>query len=200
MPKIILIVVLSALAYLAVDHWVAPEKPVSKPIVNPVKSVSVGVVVKKVQSLKELHTGSAWIQTVVAYEEKNEVLGIPVGSAKMMYVAFGEVRAGVDLSELDDNQIWMNKDTIRVRLPAVKILDSKIDVDQSFVYDVRTSLILAPDTTLLQSDAERVALKKIVETAVEEGLLDVATENAVDVVRELLEGFVMGKDVIVEIE
>ena len=200
MPKLILVVVLSALAYLAVDQWIAPEKPVSKPIVNPVKSVSVGVVVKKVQSLKELHTGSSWIQTVVAYEEKNEVLGISVGSAKMMYVAFGEVRAGVDLSELDDNQVWMNKDTIRVRLPAVKILDSKIDVDQSFVYDVRTSLILAPDTTLLQSDAERVALKKIVETAVEEGLLDVATENAVHVVKGLLEGFVMGKDVIVEIE
>jgi hypothetical protein len=197
--KMFLAIVLFVLALAGIDSLTAAIEPIEEPISTRVKSISVGAVVQHIQSLSDLSTGSSWVQTVVTSEQNNKIFGVEVGHAELLYVAYGRVVAGVDLSELDASRISVKKYTIHVLLPRAVVLDAKIDVDQSFVYDLRTSMFFPPETMFLQSDAEQEALAQVIETALESNLLEVATENAAEIVKELLEGFV-DAEVVIEIE
>jgi hypothetical protein len=73
-----------------------------------------------------------------------------------------------------------------VKLSAPRIHDAKIDVDKSYVYDLKKSL-LGPADQEIQSRAERFALQKILAAACSEGILDQANERAALTVRTLLE-------------
>ncbi len=98
------------------------------------------------------------------------------------------MRAGVDLSALAAEDVAVSSDTLRVRIPPPRILDSKIDVNRSKVYDYnRGFLNLGPDVApKLQTIAEREALQKIVAAACADGVLEKANNRARLVVTQLL--------------
>ena len=74
-----------------------------------------------------------------------------------------------------------------VTLPPCQILDSKIDVNRSYIFDVKRSLVLSPKSIHLQTVAERQALNEIQATAINAGLLQQAEKQAQILVRYLLE-------------
>ena len=82
----------------------------------------------------------------------------------------------------------INGDAIQVQLPPPQILDSKIDVQRSQVYEYNRGFLgLGPDTApTLQTLAEQQALQKIVTTACNTGVLQDANQRAQQVVRQLL--------------
>lgn len=153
-------------------------------------------VVQQIKLLSELNTGISFVQTVVTVMDKSELLGFSVGSAEILYVAAGQVRAGVDLSEISESDI-SSDGVIHVRLPKAKILSSQLDIENSYAYDVRESFLFAPDTISLQSEAQRIALDRVVSAALKGGILKASADNAAQVVEKFLEGF-LGEDVIVE--
>ena len=153
-------------------------------------------VVEQIKLLSELNTGISFVQTVVTVMEKSELLGFSVGSAEILYVAAGQVRAGVDLSQINESDITSDG-VIRVRLPKAKILGSQLDIENSYAYDVRESFLFAPDTISLHSEAQKIALDRVVCAALEGGILKASADNAAQVVEKFLEGF-LGEDVIVE--
>lgn len=65
--------------------------------------------------------------------------GFPIASTKFLYIALGEVRAGIDLSEMDISQI-SKSDSVTMAIPRARILDTKIDIGRSYVYNVRGSI------------------------------------------------------------
>ena len=115
------------------------------------------------------------------------MLGLEIGSTKLLYIAVGQVRAGVDLAQLDESCIQKSQEETVIVLPAPRILDSKIDVEKSYVYDVRQSLAFAPDSILLHEAAQKLALKEIVDAAVDCGILDAAAQQAKWIVESLLQ-------------
>lgn len=153
-------------------------------------------VVEQIKLLSELNTGISFVQTVVTVMDKNELFGMTVGSSEILYVAAGQVRAGVDLSEIDESDISFDG-VIHVCLPKAKIFSSQLDIENSYAYDVRESFLFAPDTISLQSDAQKIALDRIVSAALKRGILKASGENAALVVEKFLESF-LGEDVIVE--
>lgn len=153
-------------------------------------------VVQQIKLLSELNAGISFVQTVVTVMDKNELLGFSVGSAEILYVAAGQVRAGVDLSEINESDI-SSDGVIHVRLPKAKILSSQLDIENSYAYDVRESFLFSPDTISLQSEAQRIALDRVVSAALKGGILKASADNAAQVVEKFLEGF-LGEDVIVE--
>ena len=76
---------------------------------------------------------------------------------------------------------------ITVALPQCTILDTKVDVQRSYVYDVRRSLVLSPEALHLQSVAERQAFEDIQQTAIQAGLIDQAQREAKILIRCFLE-------------
>ena len=110
------------------------------------------------------------------------------------------MRAGVDLSALTPDAVEIVGETVRLRLPPPRVLDSKIDVSRSTVYDYNRGVLgLGPDVApSLQTLAQQEALKKIKSAACADGILQKASDRAKLVVTQLvrLPGY---KEVLVEI-
>ena len=146
------------------------------------------VVVKQVQDASELTTAIFTMEAVVPTQQDATMGGVVIGSTKLLYIAYGEVRAGIDLSKIGLTDVQVVGDALTVRLPMPKLLDSKIDVGRSSVYDYnRGALGLGPDVApQLQTLAQQKALVKITDAACEKGILTQANDRAKLVIGQLL--------------
>lgn len=146
------------------------------------------LIVQQVQEVSDLTTAVFTMEAVVPTRQARTLGGYPIAETTLLYIAYGEVRAGVDLAQLKPDNVQIANDTLQVQLPPPKILDSKIDVNRSQVYDYdRGFLGLGPDTApQLQMLAQQETLKKIVFNACEQGLLERANHQAERVVEQLL--------------
>jgi hypothetical protein len=147
------------------------------------------VVVQQLRGASELTTAIFAMEAVVPTQSDRTLAGYVIGSTNLLYIAYGEVRAGVDLAELTTENVQVTGDnTIQVTLPPPKILDSKIDLSKSNVFDYsRGFLGLGPDVAPeLQEKAQQEALIKIEEAACQENLLAEANRRAEITVGQLL--------------
>lgn len=146
------------------------------------------MVVQQVRGASELTTAVYSMESVVPTSRERTVGGYVIGKTTLLYIAHGEVRAGVDLGTLQTEDVQVLGNSITLRLPPPKILDSKIDVNRSKVYDYdRGFLGLGPDVAPeLQELAQRETLMKVVETACTDGVLQSANDRAKAVVSQLL--------------
>ncbi len=157
------------------------------------------VVVRQVKNASELTTAVFTMEAVVPTSQDRKLGEYVIGTTRLLYIAYGEVKAGVDLSQLKADNVQIVNDTILLRLPPPRILDSKIDVNRSKVYDYdRGFLGLGPDVApQLQTLAQQETLLKIITAACSQGLLKQANDRAELVVSQLLN--VAGyKEVLVE--
>lgn len=157
------------------------------------------VVVRQVRGASELTTAVFAMETVADASQIRTLAGLEIGTTRLLYIGYGEVRAGVDLSELGTDDVEVVSDTITIRLPPPRILDSKIDVSRSRVYDYDQGFLgLGPDAPDLQTVAEQQALIQILEGACANGILKEANEKAQVAVTQLMSVSGYGQ-VIVEI-
>ncbi|MEM6425120.1 MAG: DUF4230 domain-containing protein [Cyanobacteria bacterium P01_H01_bin.119] len=155
----------------------------------PTQQVDVrSIVVQQIRGASELTTAVFAMEAVVPSTSDRTLGGYVIGRTNLLYIAYGEVRAGVDLSELSSDAVVMTPDGIEVTLPPPRILDSKVDVGRSSVYDYdRGFLGLGPDQgPQLQDFAQEQALEKIVASACAEGILQEANQRAEQAVGQLL--------------
>ncbi len=140
------------------------------------------LVVKQIRGASELTTAIFTMEAVVPTRQDSKLGEVVIGTTTLLYVAHGEVRAGVDLSKIEAEDVTYTDETetVTIQLPPPEILDSKIDVDRSKVYHYdRGFLNLGPDVAPeLQTLAQRETLQKIRETACDKGLLTDANERA----------------------
>ncbi|NCO75974.1 MAG: DUF4230 domain-containing protein [Cyanobacteria bacterium] len=160
------------------DHEITPPQ-----INNP------HFIVKQIQAVSELTTTKFVMDAIVPTSSSRKLGNWVIGETSLLYVARGEVKAGLDLSKITTDNIQVNEDTLKITLPAPKILDEKIDVNQSQVYDYnRGFLNLGPDIApQLQEQAQRQTLVKIKETACAQQILNQANEKAVILVTQLMQ-------------
>ena len=146
------------------------------------------VVVQQVRGVSELTTAVFTMQAVVPTSQDATFHGFVIGTTKLLYIAYGEVRAGVDLHSLTAANVQVAGSSMQIQLPPPQLLDRKIDISRSNVYDYsRGTLGLGPDVApSLQALAQQEALKKIVEAACIDGVLEKANDRAKLVVTQLL--------------
>src|ERR671932_1902572 len=146
------------------------------------------LVVRQVRGASELTTAVFTMEAVVPTRQERKIGQYTLGATTLLYIAYGEVRAGVDLKDLKADNVTIVNDTIQLQLPPPRILDSKIDVNRSQVYDYNRGFLgLGPDVgPQLQTLAQRETLKKIVAAACSQGVLKQANERAELVVEKLL--------------
>lgn len=156
------------------------------------------VVVEQVRTASELTTAVFTMEAVVPTKSDRKVGSLTVGETNLLYIAYGEVSAGVDLgkiqpadvSALDASASASDKETtIKLVLPPPEIFNDNLDVDRSDVYDYnRGFLNLGPDRAPeLQMLAQKEAMKKIRTAACEQDILKQANDRAQLVVSQLLE-------------
>ncbi|MEM6612798.1 MAG: DUF4230 domain-containing protein [Cyanobacteria bacterium P01_C01_bin.72] len=156
-------------------------------------------IAERMKNIQELSTTVQTIETVVPAAAERKIGDFSLATTKLLYIARGEIRAGVDLEELTPTDIKVTKNKIEITLPPAKILDSKIDVQNSRVYDYnRGFLNLGPDVApQLQTLAQSKTLVRIVNRACSGDILEQANIRAKESIIQLL-GATGAKDIIVK--
>lgn len=164
----------------AVGQLLNPPQPQPKVDVR-------SLVLQQVREASELTTAAFTMQAVVPTEQDATFSGFVIGKTKLLYIAYGEIKAGVDLRQITAESVQSTGDRIHIQLPAAQILDKKIDINRSQVYDYNRGFLgLGPDSgPNLQTLAQQEALKQIATAACEEGLLQRASDRAKLVVTQL---------------
>lgn len=158
------------------------------------------VVIHKIEQVSELTTTKYSIQLVAKSETVGEWYTLGATDVKMLLIAKGTVRAGLDLEKLDASAVIVSDDgkSVTVNLPPVKIFDRdqilSSDPSDTYVYDVKKGI--AADSMNTETQLRGVANDQILEAACKDGIMDEATKNAKIVVEQLLKSFVPNVTVI----
>jgi hypothetical protein len=133
-------------------------------------------VIRDIRTLARLETIQYSVEKVVTADKGQGSLEFLFGD-ELILVAHGEVVAGVDLAKLEIDDMWWDSGILYVRLPEPEIFITKLDNDKSYVYDRETGLFTKGDIHL-ETAARQVAEREIKNTALEDGILDLARVNA----------------------
>jgi hypothetical protein len=133
-------------------------------------------IIRDVRTLARLETIQYTVEKVVTAQKGQESLGFLFGD-QLIFVAHGVVLAGVDLSKIEEDDLWVDGVVLKVRLPEAEIFMATLDNDKSYVYDRDTGLFTKGDIHL-ETAARQVAEDEIEKAALEDGILDLAQQNA----------------------
>ena len=161
-----------------VRQLVVPATPVVLP--DPV------TIVREVQDLARLETASATFEKVVRAEREQDRL-FGVFGETLLFVANGEVIAGVDLAKMKDDDIQVvDPDTVMVHLPEAEIFVVRLDNEKSYVAD-RDRGFLARADPELETLVRQRAEQELRTAAMEANLLQRADENGEAYMRDFLQ-------------
>jgi hypothetical protein len=137
-------------------------------------------VLRQVQSLAQLVTVKYVLEKVVVVEDVKWF-----GENRVLLVAHGVVKAGVDLQRLKPEDVRVSGRAVAVRLPPAEITDAYLDDKQTRVIERTTGLLRVFDKDLEQK-ARQHAAGEIRRAAREAGILQEANERARAQVERLL--------------
>lgn len=134
-----------------------------------------------IQGLKSQAELSTVEQTAIA-EIYNETL--PEGwlddllgtKEQILILAYGQVRAGFDLEKIKEENLWTDGTSVRLVLPAPKILNSSLDFERTRIIYYENNLIFDDNNPNLQGEALAQAKKAIEKAALEAGILNQAND------------------------
>jgi hypothetical protein len=143
-------------------------------------------IINQIRGLSRLETVNYQLEKVVTGKSSGPLPDL-LTSDKILLVAHGEVVAGIDLSRLKPEDVTVLSGTVTINMPDAEVLYTRLDNDKTYVYDRQTGIFSKPDPNL-ETEMRRVAEKEILDAALEDGILDKATENARTVLRTLVTG------------
>ena len=133
-------------------------------------------IVHEVRSLARLETIKFSLEKIITAETRQGFFEWLVGD-QLIFVAHGEVIAGIDLNKLDPEDLEVRGDVLYVRLPEAEIFVTALDNEQSYVFDRDTGIFTHGEVNL-ETEARRAAEREIEKSALEDGILEIADQNA----------------------
>jgi hypothetical protein len=135
------------------------------------------IIVEQINDLARLETASYTLQKMMRADRNSDLLWGMFGES-MIFVAYGDVIAGVDLQKMrPEDLVVVDQTTVMVHLPPAEIFVATLNNEDSYVLDRRTGIFVSPDTHL-ETQLRRAAETEILQDALEAGILDRADENA----------------------
>jgi hypothetical protein len=153
-------------------------RPTPTIIVDPV------VIIRQVRSLSRLETIQYTIQRVITAEVGGGAFSF-LFRDRLLFIAHGYVIAGVDLQKLRPDDILVRDNILYIQLPEAEIFVATLDNEKSYIYD-RNRGILTRGDVQLETAARRVSEREIREAALDDGILEVAQQNAENFLYRLL--------------
>jgi hypothetical protein len=145
-------------------------------------------VVLAVRDLARLESVEYHVERVIDLRDRQSLLfGLIKTQDAILFVAVGQVTAGVDLGELQAEDVTVDRATATasVRLPPARVLSTRLDNERSWVF-ARTTDVLAQRREDLETRARQEAERTLEQSAVEGGILDRARTNAERTVEALV--------------
>ncbi len=132
--------------------------------------------IREIRALARLETIQYSIEKVIRAESGQGPFGFLFGD-RLLFVAHGTVIAGIDLEKLAPEDLRLVNGVLYVRLPDSEIFVATLDNEKSYVYDRDTGLLSRGDINL-ESTARAAAEQEIRKAALEDGILELAMQNA----------------------
>ena len=168
--KTIAVILIFVVAFLVVQRI---NKPRSSYVVN----LSSQTVIKQIRSLNRLETSSFTIEKIIDVGTSGNKFSQFLVGDRILLIAHGTVIAGFDMSKIKNENINIKGGTLKLTLPAPEILVTKLDSDQTRVYDRQQGLLTKGDRNL-ETEARAEAEKVIKDAACKGGILGEASKNA----------------------
>jgi hypothetical protein len=136
-------------------------------------------VVRQVQTLSDLVTVKYIVEKVIVLESPPQsTLGQFVqGNNRVLMLAHGIVKAGIDLKRLKPEDVQVSDKTIRIHLPPPEITDAYLDEKQTKVIDWQRGFLRDYDKDL-ETAARQNAVDDINRAARADGILREANDRA----------------------
>jgi post-segregation antitoxin (ccd killing protein) len=186
----LVIVVLSVGLGIGISRFDFAERmPLIGPLLQerPVRTTTSPVVVEGVRELDQLATVRWRESIVVTRASGGDFLDRLFSGEEVLLVASGNVDAGVDLSEIGEDDVRVRGETVTFDLPEPEVLSASLDEEKTRVYDRDYSpLNVRPDDDLVE-EARARAEERIEEAARENGILQTAETNAEDSIRAFVQ-------------
>jgi hypothetical protein len=139
---------------------------------GPAPILNTATILRQVQSLAQLVTVKYVLEKVVVLEDVKWY-----GESRVLLVAHGIAKAGVDLSQLRPQDIEVSGQQVKIALPWATITDVYLDEKETRVIERTTGLLRAFDKDLEQN-ARRQAIDDIRRGAFQSGIIQDANERA----------------------
>lgn len=133
-------------------------------------------IIREIRSLARLETIQYTVEKVITAEVSQGDFAF-LFEDRLLLVAHGIVIAGVDLEKLAPEDMWLEGSVLKVRLPEAEVFVATLDNEKTYVYDRDTGILRKPIQDL-ETLARQAAEKTIRGAAIEDGILDVARQNA----------------------
>ena len=169
--------------------WRQTQRRVEKVFTPHEEQIDLGTVVTRVRALNRLETASMRVVHVSTITQSYELVPNALAGDELTFFAAGDVIAGIDLSQLKQEDVRRDADgTVVVRLPPPQVLVTRIDNRASRVLNRKTGFFRRADMNL-ESRARQYAEQGIRNEALNKGILTTASQNAEVKVAELLHTF-----------
>lgn len=133
-----------------------------------------------------LETASYFLSTVA---EAKQQVGLLQQEQSVLLVACGKVTAGIDISKLNEENVLVTGTTVVMQLPEAEIFEAFLIEDDepecTYVAHRSDGILLAASETL-ETEARRQAIASFRQSALENGILETAAENAQTELQRLL--------------
>ncbi len=169
--KYLIIAGFALIVILLLVYFVSPGQ--SKYTVN----LSSQTVIKQMESLNRIETASYTLEKIIDVQTSGTSLQKLLYGDRILLIAHGQVIAGFDLSKIQDDQVQVEGKKLKITLPRPEILVTKLDNEQTRVYD-RDQGILTKGDRDLESEARKEAEMVIKDAACKGGILEEASKNA----------------------
>ena len=133
-------------------------------------------IISDVHALARLETIQYSVEKVITAETGQGTFAF-LFQDKLLFVAHGTVIAGIDLDKLKPEDMKMVNGVLNVRLPQAEIFVATLDNNKSYVYS-RDTGVLTQQTKDLETLARQSAEDEIRKAALEDGILNLAQQNA----------------------
>ena len=165
-----------------VKQLIVPSTPVVLP--------SNTTIVHEINNLARLETASVEMEKIVTAERGDSDVLWGILGESMIFVAHGKVVAGVDLAQMQPEDIQVvDPVTVMVHLPEAGIFTDLpvLDNAKSYVAD-RDSGFLAGSDPQLETEVRQVAEARLREEAIASGVIETANVNAQQYMISFLQG------------
>ena len=145
------------------------------------------IVLDSVQPLSMLTTNRYNFSTIVTSEREMPGILQALYGERQVLVAVGHVTAGIDLSQLGEQDIAINGDLLTIVLPPPVLQDCFLNEGESYVIE-RDTGVFARSAPELEGQARQFAVQRFRDAALEDGILDNVAAQAQMVIGEFITG------------
>jgi hypothetical protein len=152
-------------------------------------------VLKSIENMRRFQASSGHFEVIVDLEKDTRFVPSVLRGERVLFVAVGNVDAGVDFTNLDEDAVDVSngRRTVVVELPHAQLFSARIDPERSYVYDRDRGLIdrvasVFQDNPTSERELYRLSEEKLLATARSgSGLLPRAERNTRAMLTGLLE-------------